>query len=187
MVSYKALNTPRKSIISNIWHTIWNFDAGEWFTPRKSIIFNICHAIWNNIACFFRSVRNKCGFIFIKQNLAFIYKGFWLIMQVTIPPEKRITIHINYATWDYNFSKWRASRKSTISNIYHTIWNIDFSEWFTIIKSFISNICHTIWNIDVGEWRTSRESIISWLSVLYVLNGRKVTVWILYRYEMAKI
>ena len=31
------------------------------------------------------------------------------------------------------------------------------------------------------------ESIISWLSVLYVLNGRKVTVWILYRYEMAKI
>ena len=28
---------------------------------------------------------------------------------------------------------------------------------------------------------------ISWLSVLYVLNGWKVTVWILYRYEMAKI
>ena len=28
---------------------------------------------------------------------------------------------------------------------------------------------------------------ISWLSVLYVLNSWKVTVWILYRYEMAKI
>ena len=27
------------------------------------------------------------------------------------------------------------------------------------------------------------ESIISWLSVLYALNGRKVTVWILIRYE----
>lgn len=26
-------------------------------------------------------------------------------------------------------------------------------------------------------------SIIGWLSVLYALNGRKVTVWILFRYE----
>ena len=26
-------------------------------------------------------------------------------------------------------------------------------------------------------------SIISWLSVLYALNGRKVIVWILFRYE----
>ena len=38
-----------------------------------------------------------------------------------------------------------------------------------------------------SEIRTLYVSIISWLSVLYVLNGRKVTVWILYRYEMAKI
>ena len=30
-------------------------------------------------------------------------------------------------------------------------------------------------------------SVISWLSVLYAINGRKVTVWILYRYEMSKI
>ena len=34
---------------------------------------------------------------------------------------------------------------------------------------------------------TTPECIISWLTVLYALNGRKVTVWILYRYEMAKI
>ena len=32
-----------------------------------------------------------------------------------------------------------------------------------------------------------RVSIISWLSVLYALNGRKVTVWILIRYEKVKI
>ncbi len=31
------------------------------------------------------------------------------------------------------------------------------------------------------------ECIISWLSVLYALNGRKVTVWILIRYEKVKI
>ena len=30
-------------------------------------------------------------------------------------------------------------------------------------------------------------SIISWLSILYALNGRKVAMWILFRYEMTKI
>ena len=30
---------------------------------------------------------------------------------------------------------------------------------------------------------TQYVSIISWLSVFYTLNGRKVTVWILFRYE----
>ena len=34
---------------------------------------------------------------------------------------------------------------------------------------------------------TAIVSIISWLSVLYALNGRKVTVWILIRYEKRKI
>ena len=33
----------------------------------------------------------------------------------------------------------------------------------------------------------SRVSIISWLLMLYALNGRKVTVWILIRYEKVKI
>ena len=32
-----------------------------------------------------------------------------------------------------------------------------------------------------GE-QTKKVSIISWLSMLYALNGRKVTVWILFRY-----
>ena len=30
-------------------------------------------------------------------------------------------------------------------------------------------------------------SIINWLSVLYASNGRKVTVWILFRYERVVI
>mgnify|MGYP004585044307 FL=1 len=34
---------------------------------------------------------------------------------------------------------------------------------------------------------TAIVSIISWLSVLYALNGRKVTVWILIRYEKVNI
>ena len=38
-------------------------------------------------------------------------------------------------------------------------------------------------NIDVFYICTKSESIISWLSVLYALNGRKVAMWILFRYE----
>ena len=34
-----------------------------------------------------------------------------------------------------------------------------------------------------GLKHTTTVSIISWLSVFYTLNGRKVTVWILFRYE----
>ena len=35
--------------------------------------------------------------------------------------------------------------------------------------------------------KSTGVSIISWLSVLYVLNGRKVTEWVLYRCEIGKI
>ena len=38
-----------------------------------------------------------------------------------------------------------------------------------------------------GKFFLIMECIISWLSVLYALNGRKVTVWILIRYEKVKI
>ena len=37
--------------------------------------------------------------------------------------------------------------------------------------------------IDIFKIWTTRVSIISWLSVLYALNGRKVAMWILFRYE----
>ena len=52
----------------------------------------------------------------------------------------------------------------------------------------ITNYCnYATWNCDAGERVAPKVSIISLLSVLYALNGRKVTVWILYRYEMAII
>ena len=48
------------------------------------------------------------------------------------------------------------------------------------------------WNsfcIYVNRFQTTaiKVSIISWLSVLYALNGRKVAMWILFRYEKVKI
>ena len=36
---------------------------------------------------------------------------------------------------------------------------------------------------DARQAAAKRVSIISWLSVLYALNGRKVAMWILFRYE----
>ena len=50
----------------------------------------------------------------------------------------------------------------------------------TIIKGWWNFLCVTI---DVFYISTTIVSIISWLSVLYALNGRKVIVWILFRYE----
>ena len=89
---------------------------------------------------------------------------------------------LNDVRFDFSW-KVITSPKSTFPNICHTIRNIDAGEWTAIRKSIISNICHTIRNIYISEWFTPRVSIISWLSVLYALNGRKVTVWILFRYE----
>ena len=43
------------------------------------------------------------------------------------------------------------------------------------------------WFCGIVQVVTSLECIISWLSVLYVLNGRKVPIWILIRYEKVKI
>ena len=43
-----------------------------------------------------------------------------------------------------------------------------------------------LWNWN-PYYRTNRVSIISWLSVLYAINGRKVTMWILCRYEKCEI
>ena len=77
--------------------------------------------------------------------------------------------------------------KSTVFNIFYTIGDIYVSEGFTTAKSTISNSCHTIGDIYVSEGFTIAVSIISWLSVLYALNGRKMTVWILIRYEKRKI
>ena len=47
MVSYKALNTTRKSEIPNTCHAVWNVDTCKGMTIFKSAIPNTCHAIWN--------------------------------------------------------------------------------------------------------------------------------------------
>ena len=46
----------------------------------------------------------------------------------------------------------------------------------TAVKAVFFQTCYGRWNIDGRERRTIFVSIISWLSVLYTLNGRKVAI-----------
>ena len=55
--------------------------------------------------------------------------------------------------------------------------------WEKQINSNLGNTAKTATEKLFTIW----VSIISWLSVLYALNGRKVTVWILIRYEKVNI
>lgn len=47
MVSYKALNTTRKSVMSNTCHRVWNVDAHERAATRKSTNAHFSDAVWN--------------------------------------------------------------------------------------------------------------------------------------------
>ena len=76
-----------------------------------------------------------------------------------------------------------ASRENIISNTCHWIRDCDRCQAAATFESIISNTCYRIRD---GYWCQAAAiivSIISWLSVFYTLNGRKVTVWILFRYE----
>lgn len=54
----------------------------------------------------------------------------------------------------------------------------------SIYGSLRSDQWHTRKSSDIFLLREKiGECIISWLSVFYALNGRKVTMWILFRYE----
>ena len=58
--------------------------------------------------------------------------------------------------------------------------------WFLSLSLFKDFYAKTLNDVRFNfRWNviTASVSIISWLSVLYALNGRKVTVWILFRYE----
>ena len=58
--------------------------------------------------------------------------------------------------------------------------------WFLSLSLFKDFYAKTLNDVRFNfRWNviTIHVSIISWLSILYTLNGRKVTVWILFRYE----
>ena len=81
-----------------------------------------------------------------------------------MPKTKRITNYCNYATR-----------------------NCDTGEGFAILKSTIFNYCDTVWDIYADERVTILVFANAFISVTYVLNGRKVTAKLLKRLEKMKI
>ena len=63
----------------------------------------------------------------------------------------------------------------------------EFLQVVAMRKSVVLDVFHSFGQKNGGQTFTIGVSIISWLSVLYALNDRKVTVWILFRYEKVKI
>ena len=57
----------------------------------------------------------------------------------------------------------------------------------TVRKSPLSNSRHRVRYVDGYKGFAIPVFVSCFISTVYILNGRKVTVWILYRYEMAKI
>ena len=135
MVSYKALNTTTKSVISYLRYRVRNGDALKRFALFKSVISYARYRVWNGDAL----------------------KRF--------APTKSSISYLRYRVRNY-----------IIDAIFYSTNN----SCLILIKQaniIILEIC----------WVTINVSIISWLSVLYALNGRKVTVWILIRYEKVNI
>ena len=80
-----------------------------------------------------------------------------------------------------------ASFECGIAEIDHGGGQRDRREGNTAGKTVAFELQQSLGELYFRQAFTTTVSIISWLSVLYALNDRKVTVWILYRYEMAKI
>ena len=109
----------------------------------------------------------------------------------------------------YNTFKTAATTEAVISQTRDGVGNIDGVQTAATIEAVISQTRDGVGNFDGGQTAATSEalishtrdgvgngdggqtvavivSIISWLSILYALNGRKVTVWILFRYEKVK-
>ena len=115
-----------------------------------------------------------------------------------------------HAVGDGDGGKARAIRERTFSNARHTVADGDGGKARAFRERIISNACHTIGDGYGGEARTTRERrksnarhtvadgdggkaramivfVYCFISIIYVLNGRKVTRRILSRLVKMKI
>ena len=166
MVSYKALNTRRKSIFSNSRHRVRYVDGCKGGAISKSIFSNSRHRV--------RYVDGCKGSAIIKSQLSnsrhrVRYGVFGAV----------------FTCWIYNYHCLVLIEQNTVNaNIIRIVWcNPDGCKGSAIIKSQLSNSRHRVRYVDGCKGFARTVSIISWLSVLYALNGRKVAMWILFRYE----
>ena len=157
----------KERIVSYARHTVWNVDADEGWAAIERIESYARHAVWN--------VDAGEGWAAIERIASYARHalGNGNARQRWAAIERKVS-YARHALGDNGI--FTTQNQLIAWCLYNSIASV------TWIKRFI-----TFGDIDWFNLFTISVSIISWLSVLYALNGRKVTVWILYRYEMAKI
>ncbi len=66
------------------------------------------------------------------------------------------------------------TRESTLADGGYTVGDSDGCQSAAIIESIIADGCHAVGDGDGGKATTAREFAICFISMVYVLNGRKV-------------
>ena len=64
--------------------------------------------------------------------------------------------------------------EGAVSNARHTVRYVDAGKRFTPVEGTVSYTRHTVWYVDVGQRFTLGVFVYHFISIVYVLNGRKV-------------
>ena len=77
--------------------------------------------------------------------------------------------------------------ESVLTNTCHTVGNSNWRQATTASESILTNTCHTVANGYRSQSTTVTVFASLLLSIIYILNGRKVIAWILWRVRNGKI
>ena len=155
-----------KSPLSNSRHRVRYVDGCKRFASIKSRISNSRHRVRYVDGCKGGAI-SKSIFSNSRHRVRYVdgCKGF----ARTKSPLSNSRHRVRYGVFGAVFTFW-------IYN-YHCLVLIEQN-------TVNANIIRIVWcNTDGCKGFAIKVSIISWLSVLYALNGRKVAMWILFRYE----
>ena len=153
-----------ESVISYLRY-IWNSDALKRFARVKSVMSYACYRVRNGDAlkriALFKSV---ISYLRYRVRNGDALKRF--------APTKSFISYARYRVRNY-----------IIDAIFYSTNN----SCFILIEQANIIILEIWWVTNERTYIAVVVSIISWLSMLYALNGRKVTEWILIRYEKVNI
>ena len=175
------VRTPVKSRIVNLlYRTRHKNRLQPWALPKVSDS-QFSYRIRNNKALQWRTARKRRS-----PHACHRIRELYRLQTCTIK-ERTVSNAFHGIGNRYRHQTW-ASLKETVSDSRHLVRQFYRLQARTAIKHLVTK-SYPIYVVKLYPFKrwTPAVSIISWLSVLYALNGRKVTVWILYRYEMAKI
>ena len=82
------------------------------------------------------------------------------------------------------FDLWRIVLQFGFQLVLCFVRDNDGMQGWATRKRTVANARHGVGDGDGLQGIATTVSIIGWLSILYALNGRNVTIWILFRYKM---